>query len=672
MDGACNFSYLTELRQSPTGPFFIDQYGRTLLPRGLNVSGSCKFPTTAFPDCTNPRSDAFWKEGSFIGRPFPLDTAHDHLQRLQGWGTSIIRLLVTWEAIEPYPEVLDEAYLDYLEQIVAIAGEYGLLVVIDCHQDCWSRFTGGSGAPLWTFRVAGLNPRLFEACGAAVLHTAEKHAKAGTLWATNYTKFAVNTMFTLFFAGEVFAPNARYRGRNVGLYLRDRYFASFGALANRLKRHKCVIGFDPMNEPHHGFIGLNTLMKFNEDVLLHLGEMPSAVQSMRLAAGLPQDVGVYTHSWPVPTKRTSTVRMNREGVSCWDGQDIWLDHGVYSRDSHIDDYFSVFPEHHERAGQKVDFHEDFYQPFLDAFSEILSAEQWLFAEPVPNALDTPLVIRNERVCFAPHWYDLKALFEKAWSPYISFNVQELSRGSRNLLKHTYLGWNGVVRNYSSQYKSLFAPGNSHVPRLIGETGIPFDMNHHYVKSRRRGRSDDYHVQGQMLDAMCTAMERNLLNYTLWNYTPENEAYNGHGDWWNGEDFSIYSTEPDSRIGKYTGTRAPESWIRPHAVKIAGTPTYSAFDNRAGVYTLIFTPSVSQDKLGRTTEIFVPTIHVMRSSKPKVTVKNATWWYDDTTQTLYVTHVNAEEVRITIHFIDTYPWHYLLIIVFLYLTYTLLL
>ena len=34
------------------------------------------------------------------------------------------------------------------------------------------------------------------------------------------------------------------------------------------------------------------------------------------------------------------------------------------------------------------------------------------------------------------------------------------------------------------------------------------------------------------------MEANLLHFTLWNYNPLND--NTFGDYWNGEDFSIYS------------------------------------------------------------------------------------------------------------------------------------
>ena len=45
---------------------------------------------------------------------------------------------------------------DYIEYVVAVMRkmrEYGISCFIDPHQDVWSRFTGGDGAPGWTLEV---------------------------------------------------------------------------------------------------------------------------------------------------------------------------------------------------------------------------------------------------------------------------------------------------------------------------------------------------------------------------------------------------------------------------------------------------------------------------------------------------------------------------------------
>lgn len=528
---ACDFAYLTSLTSAKTHPFFVDQFARSLLLHGVNVSGLSKIPASPFPDCLFPERDSFWDaKCSFVGRPFPLVDSRAHFTRLRALGVSVIRFVITWEAIEKASGTYDEGYLDYLQAILEVASDTGLLIVLDCHQDCWSRHCGGSGAPKWTMEVSGLDCRKFEDCGAALLQSPklDAYTEAGTLWATNYSKFACNTMFTLFFAGEIFAPNTAVDGENIGRLLRRRYLECFGRVAHRVKHISGVIGFDVMNEPHPGFIGHKSLEgQFDEDILLHLGEMPSALSSMKMASGVSQTVPVYTKSWPRPTRHSSDKFVDVMCTSAWKdaASDIWQNHGVWTKDAHQDAYFQTFPSHHERAGQVMNFNEDCYLPFLKDFDlhiKKIMPHAWTFVEPIPNSTASPLApfSGQDQICFAPHWYDLKALFEKKFTKWMTMNVQSLSRGSRNLFAHTYFGYTQSIDNYSKQYASIFENASAEFPRLVGETGIPFDMNNYYMKCKGSG---DYEAQGEMLAIMCSAMERNLLSYTLWNYTPENKA-----------------------------------------------------------------------------------------------------------------------------------------------------
>ena len=130
---------------------FIDESGRQVILRGVNLGGDCKLPykkgATYYPSDFSDH-----KNVSFIGRPFPLEEAHQHFERLRHWGFNCLRLLTSWEAIEHAgPGLYDEAYLDYYSKLVALAGEFGLYVYVDFHQDVWSRMTGGDGAPGRTF-----------------------------------------------------------------------------------------------------------------------------------------------------------------------------------------------------------------------------------------------------------------------------------------------------------------------------------------------------------------------------------------------------------------------------------------------------------------------------------------------------------------------------------------
>jgi hypothetical protein len=193
---------------------------------------------------------------SFVGRPFPLSEAPLHFSRLQAWGLTLIRLLVTWESLAhngPNPETdIDEEYVEYLYELIAMMPKYGIKVIICAHQDVWSRFSGGSGAPGWTFEKAGLDIEAFKATGAAYvdqLHPkkdkddssnnsdkensrkpVEKRAPkrkaepvGAFVWPSGYQKLAAATMATLFWAGDIFAWKLQLPHYNTVFIISDKH-----------------------------------------------------------------------------------------------------------------------------------------------------------------------------------------------------------------------------------------------------------------------------------------------------------------------------------------------------------------------------------------------------------------------------------------------------------------
>jgi hypothetical protein len=80
----------------------------------------------------------------------------------------------------------DESYIDYTIAIIRKCREYGFRVckllfvrdteqadveVISPHQDVFSRFISGSGAPYWAIEAVGLNARRMHQTGSAVIHS---------------------------------------------------------------------------------------------------------------------------------------------------------------------------------------------------------------------------------------------------------------------------------------------------------------------------------------------------------------------------------------------------------------------------------------------------------------------------------------------------------------------
>jgi hypothetical protein len=110
-----------------------------------------------------------------------------------------------------------------------------------------------------------------------------------------------------------------------------------------------------------------------------------------------------------------------------------------------------------------------------------------------------------------------------------------------------------------------------VPTLVGEFGIPFDL-----QDGRAYRTGDFSQQVQAMDDTFQALEANLLSGTLWNYTADND--NRWGDQWNDEDLSVFSRDQQTDADDInSGGRALETAVRPYAGKVAGEPLEMNFE-----------------------------------------------------------------------------------------------
>lgn len=69
------------------------------------------------------------------------------LDYLESWGTNLVRLGVMWEAVETAPGVYDYEYLDKVDKLINKFGERGINVIVDNHQDLFSRSLCGEGVP---------------------------------------------------------------------------------------------------------------------------------------------------------------------------------------------------------------------------------------------------------------------------------------------------------------------------------------------------------------------------------------------------------------------------------------------------------------------------------------------------------------------------------------------
>jgi len=78
------------------------------------------------------------------------------------------------------------------------------------------------------------------------------------------------------------------------------------------------------------------------------------------------------------------------------------------------------------------------------------------------------------------------------------------------LKAFYWGHKSAQKNYHLQIRNLIEAGYRSLPEkpvIIGECGIPFDMN-----EREAFKTGDFKWQLRMMDAMCMGLERCLVGY----------------------------------------------------------------------------------------------------------------------------------------------------------------
>ncbi|QMU76456.1 glycoside hydrolase family 5 protein [Streptacidiphilus sp. PB12-B1b] len=80
------------------------------------------------------------------------------LRSIVAHGFNLIRLDITWARLEPAPGRYDAAELARLQQLMGWADRYGLLVLVDFHQDVYGPAFGGGqdGVPAWATDDDGL------------------------------------------------------------------------------------------------------------------------------------------------------------------------------------------------------------------------------------------------------------------------------------------------------------------------------------------------------------------------------------------------------------------------------------------------------------------------------------------------------------------------------------
>ncbi len=600
---------------------FVDEKGRTVLLRGVNLGGSSKVPVTP-NGATHIKTDfSDHRNVSFVGRPFPLREADEHFRRLKHWGFNCLRFLVTWEAIEHKgPKKYDKEYLAYLEEVLRIAGEYGFYIFIDPHQDVWSRMTGGDGAPGWAFKKVGLDFTKFENSEATFImqHRYDPYNLTKYLpmhWMGNTYRFANGTMWTLFFGGNDFAPSCKVDGISAQDYLQSHFIAAIRQLALKIKDNPHILGFDILNEPPEGWIGKfvdGSEWEGKSDVI---GHVFTPIDAMLTGAGYTRAIG-YQEIKRFGIKETRKDELNPEKISCWlEGfEDIWKKEGVWGLDKDEkptilkNDYFMY------KNGEKINFYKDYMSPFLKTYTEAIRSE---FSKAI-IFLTVPMesVMKGESFeleippnsVHAAHWYDVATTGTKRAMLKANYNLitGKPVVGKKNV-QEMFFSQLEIIKNYAN---SFFGG----IPTIIGEFGLPYDLNKKEAYEKLKTEPEEAwkkHIKA--LNNYFNALDANLLHALQWNYTPDNT--NEWGDLWNLEDLSIFSidqqVDPDDIN---SGGRAIKGFCRPHFIFCSGIPLKMEFKIKEGTFYFEFD---GDSTIVAPTTLYIPNIQYPNGYKIEV-------------------------------------------------------
>lgn len=176
--------------------------------------------------------------------------SQDDFAQMRADGFDLVRLTINWSELEPTPGHYSATFLDRIAQVVGWARQQGIRVILDLHQDGYSRFlttpadasvpqqappagctpsNGQDGAPAWAVFTDGKPSCALD--GQSQLNPAAAEAWAN-FWANR----------------TVPGP----RGQAPGTGLQDHYIGALEALAHRFAGNPAVLGYELMNEPMPG------------------------------------------------------------------------------------------------------------------------------------------------------------------------------------------------------------------------------------------------------------------------------------------------------------------------------------------------------------------------------------------------------------------------------------
>ncbi len=224
-------------------PFIADQQGRRVLLHGAIPAGLIDFWSGTDYSVTDtppyyPIDPAAYDgkcpaNSSAIATP-PL--CQDDINRMAALGFNSVRLPMSWSLLEPERGRFSEQYLDRVAQVVGWAREAGMYVILDMHQNAFSRYVGRSDPPA----LPG---------GAAI---SLRYYTGAPRWAT-----ITDGLPSVWYSDTRELNPAAFEATTNFWYnregIQDEYIATVAHVMQRFKDDSTVAGISVFNEPQPGW-----------------------------------------------------------------------------------------------------------------------------------------------------------------------------------------------------------------------------------------------------------------------------------------------------------------------------------------------------------------------------------------------------------------------------------
>ncbi|HEX9095937.1 MAG TPA: cellulase family glycosylhydrolase [Candidatus Dormibacteraeota bacterium] len=260
-------------------PYIADDLGRMVLLHGAIPGGLIDFWNDSDPSRADPPPYYPTDPGAYDGQcpansgymPVP-PLCQDDIATMAALGFNSMRLPLSWSLLEPERGRFNHQYLDRVAQVVGWARAQGIYVIIDMHQNAYSRYVGRPSTPALP---GGEVPNLRYYTGAPA-------------WATLTDGFPSTT-----YLGQrevnpaVLEANSNFWYDRSGI--QDEYIAAVAFVARRFKDDSTVAGYSLFNEPLPGW----NLPPGFEDLLLFPFYRRAIDAITGVHDGLPCWTGLY-------------------------------------------------------------------------------------------------------------------------------------------------------------------------------------------------------------------------------------------------------------------------------------------------------------------------------------------------------------------------------------------